>query len=110
MSLDEILNIMDVASEIRKQQSLVEREFEIDQTRAQLREKLHQTAAVTGESITNEQIEAAIDWYFDHLHTFKPPQWGLGLLLAHIYIRRTQIGIALGALLVLAIIYWTLYR
>ncbi len=97
-----MLRIMDVASQFRQRKDMVEREFRNDESQAALRQKLIEASKVTGEEISETEINAAIDWYYDHLHTFKPPRFAMGLIFAHLYIRR---GLVLGILLVLAVVY-----
>ena len=60
MGLEEIMRVMDVASTLRREQELVEREFNLDKTKKMLREKLIKTAEMTGETLTPEQVEAAV--------------------------------------------------
>ena len=88
LSIAETLRVMDVASEIRRQQELVESEFHAGELKAKLRESLRAASAQTGEEISENQIEQAIAWYYDHLHKYRSPKSGLRTFFAHLYIRR----------------------
>lgn len=91
LSLEETLRIMDVAAALRDQRKRAQRELGLGEVKQQLQDQLLQTARLTGEPLTAEDIEAAIQLYFDNLHAFHEPQPGLSTLAAHIYIRRTWI-------------------
>jgi hypothetical protein len=91
LSLPELLRIMDVATTLRKEQEVVEEQLNFDQIKARLRERLLEAAKVAGEPVTPEQIDAAIDEYYDKLHSFEQPQWTFSVLLAHLYVRRATI-------------------
>lgn len=101
LSLPELIRIMDVATELRKEQEVVEEQLEIDQIKVRLRERLLEAAKVAGEPVTAEQIDAAIEDYYDKLHSFEEPKWSLSVMLAHFYVRRATIikwVVAIGAL------------
>ncbi|MEL6896052.1 MAG: DUF6384 family protein [Planctomycetota bacterium] len=102
LSLNEMLRVMDVAREIRQQRSTAERMFQQDDARAKIREKLMRSAAVTGEQVTEAEVDAAIDQYFANQHTFQAPESGFNTFVAHLWIRRTQVAWVLGTLVVAA--------
>ncbi len=109
MDLEEMLRILDVASELGREQEVVEREFNREQIKQRLRERLMETAQLTGEPLTELQADAAVDWYYDHLHQYQDPRPGFSLWLAHLYIRRHLIfGVLLSAILIGATI-WALW-
>ncbi|MDZ4656538.1 MAG: DUF6384 family protein [Bythopirellula sp.] len=106
LSLPELIRIMDVATELRKGQEVVEEQLNLDQIKVRLRERLLEAAQVAGESVTAEQIDAAIDDYYDKLHSFEEPKWSVHVLLAHLYVQRVTIikwVIGIGALVGM---YW----
>jgi hypothetical protein len=108
LSLSEMMRIMDVATEIRHQRETVEKEFAVDETRRLLREKLLQTTAITGERVTEAEVDAAIESYFSTLYTYQEPKGSLALMLARFYVRRGQF--AMISLLVLTLVgtgWWT---
>ena len=98
LTLAEMSRIMDVAVTLRRERSLAERELNRDETRSMLREKLRQAAAVTGGTLTDEEIDAAIRHYYDRLHAYEEPSSGWQTWLAHLYVRRVQVAWLLAAL------------
>jgi hypothetical protein len=108
LDLAEAMRIMDVASALRRERETVEQEFNRDEIRARLRDKLRNTAELTGEQLTPEQLETAINWYFNNLHEYKPPKAGLETTLAHVYVRRGLIGKWLLGVGVVVLIGWWL--
>ncbi len=109
LSLHEMLQVMDVARTLRKEQQTVEREFNRAETAALLREKLLASAEITGDVVTPEQVDAAIELYFDNLHTFREPPPGVSTVLAHIYIWRRRIVLIACLLLFVACVGWWLF-
>ena len=109
MGLAEMMRVMDVATTLRQEQELVEREFNVDQTKQMLRDKLKRTAELTGEELTDEQVEAAVNWYYDNLHEYEEPKRSFKWFLAHAYVRRTSILAVLGTLLALGLGIWGLW-
>ena len=109
MGIAEMMRVMDVATTLRQEQELVKREFDVDQTKQMLREKLKRTADMTGESLTSEQIEAAVNWYYDNLHEYQEPEKSLQWYLAHMYIRRTAILTVLGTAAMIFLGIWGLW-
>ena len=100
LSIEETLRIMDVATTLRKEQTLAEQQLNLEETKALLRERLLEAANVTGERLTEQQVEIAIEHYYDKLHVFDQPEWSLELVLAHLYVMRGTIikwTLALGA-------------
>lgn len=108
LNLAEVMRIMDVASALRREGELVEQQFNLDATKQLLRERLQKTAELTGETLTPEQLEAAINWYFENLHDFREPEPGIATTLAHLYIRRGLVGACLLATSFLLLgLWWT---
>lgn len=100
LSLPELIRIMDVASELRKEQEIVEEQLNLDQIKVRLRERLLEAAKVSGEPVTAEQIDSAIEEYYDKLHSFEEPEWSWSVMLAHVYVHRVTIvkwAVAIGA-------------
>lgn len=106
LSLDEMLRVMDVATELRKQRETVEKEFAIDETKAMLRERLLAATSITGERVSETEVDTAISQYFDTLHTFREPPASFETTLAHLYVRRGQLSVTLVFLLALAGVGW----
>lgn len=95
LSLAETLRIMDVASALRRERELAKRALDADQVQEQLRARLQAAATVTGEAVTTAEIDAAIDHYYANLHAFREPARNLSWCLAHLYIRRWWLSLAL---------------
>jgi hypothetical protein len=79
---------MEVASTLRKERTTAQKQLNLDETKALLRERLLQTTKVTGEKLTPAEIDMAIEQYFDNLHTFEEPSRDFSVMLAHLYVRR----------------------
>lgn len=109
LSLQETLRVMDVAREIRDRRETAEEMFRRDDLRANLREKLMRTARLSGEDVTEAQIDAAIGQYMDTLHTFKEPRPGLNKFMAHCWIWRDRIAMGAAALAAIAGSVWFLF-
>ena len=108
LSLAQMSRIMDVAVALRRERTLAERELNRDETRRLLREKLREAAAVSGGTLTDAEIDAAILHYYDRLHAFEEPAASWQTFLAHLYVRRTQIAVAVTALAA-AILAWSFF-
>jgi Family of unknown function (DUF6384) len=110
LSLSEMMRIMDVATEMRNRRETVEKEFAVDETKRLLREKLLQTTSITGERVTEAEVDAAIEAYFSTLYTYREPTGSLSLMLAHLYVRRGHLAIV-GILGVTLLItgWWTMH-
>ena len=106
MDLEEVMRVMDVASTLRREQQIVEREFNLEKTKELLREKLRNTAELTGETLTPEQIEAAVNWYYDNLHEYEEPEKSFTWFLAQLYVLRKSI---LGFLIPIAVALGTIW-
>ncbi len=98
LSLNDMLQIMDVARELRSDRELVSRELSHEETVARLRERLLAATQHTGEQLTPAEVDAAIELYFDNLYTYREPPFSLSVVLAHLYIRRRGIGAAIVVL------------
>ncbi len=89
--LKSILRIMDVASELRRQRELAEGELNLETEKGKIREKIRQTAELTGEDLTEEEINVAIKNFYDGLYRYKEPNKGISYYLAKLYISRGKI-------------------
>lgn len=92
LSIAEMTRIMDVASTLRRERAVAERELSIGDTKRLLRERLIETARVTGDPVTEAEIDAAIEHYFQHLHKFDPPEWSFETFMAHVYVLRWKLA------------------
>ena len=100
LSVAEMLRIMDVATALRQGRELVEEQLNRDQLRPLLREKILSAAKVTGEDVSPEEVEVAIDRYFASLYTFEEPPPSLKRTLAYLYVSRVAIATWSGILVV----------
>jgi hypothetical protein len=100
-SLPELLRIMDVATALRQEREKAAVQLDLEQTKAALRQRLRATADTMGETVSDAEIEAAINRYFGQLHEFKEPPPGLARTLAHLWVRR---GLVLGVAAALAVL------
>jgi hypothetical protein len=107
--LQDMVRIMDVASALRKERESVERAFNREVTREQLRERLLASAKVTGEQLSPEEVDAAIEQYYDRLYTFAEPPRGLRVMLARAYIRRGQIAKFAAVVVGIGIVLWLVW-
>lgn len=99
MTIAEMTRLMDVAAAIRKERLTAEQQLNIAETKQLLRERLLETARITGDPVTAQEIDAAIDAYYERRHEFAPPEPGLETLLASVYVRRgtlTKIALLLA--------------
>ena len=106
--LHQMLRIMDVARTLRREREVVEQQFNIDQTKALLRQRLLASTEITGEQLSAAEVDAALDLYFNNLHTFREPDGGLQTFLAHLYIRRRTVAAWLVALCLIVAALWGL--
>jgi hypothetical protein len=98
LSLQETLRVMDVAREMRDQRETAEEMFRRDDLRLQLRDKLVRTARMSGDNVTEAEIELAIEQFFDSAHSYQDPQPGMKSLLAHCWVWRGRLILATAAL------------
>ncbi|WP_153557243.1 DUF6384 family protein [Roseimaritima sediminicola] len=94
MTLNEMLRVMDVAREMGRDRATAEKMFARRGVRAELREKLVRTARLSGDQVTEAEIEAAIDQYFQNLHVYRDPPASWSRVAAYAWIWRTRLAIA----------------
>jgi len=85
------LKIMDVATAVRQQREQVSKHLDIEEQKKDIIKRLKATYEVTGEKLTDEEIEAAIDSFFSGLYSFKEPEKDFSYKLAEKYIDRGRI-------------------
>jgi hypothetical protein len=91
LSLEELTRIMDVATTLRKERAIVEQQLNNDQIKAKLRERLLEAAKVSGDAVTEAEVDAAVDQYYDRLHEFREPPASFTKFLAHLWVLRTRL-------------------
>jgi hypothetical protein len=108
LTLAEMSRIMDVASTLRKERALVEQQLNIHEIKAKLRERLLEAAKVSGDPITEAEVDAAVEQYYDRLHEFRDPPVSFTKFLAHCWVLRKYVTAALVALAGAAALIWSL--
>ncbi len=109
LSLNEMLRVMDVAREIGRDRATAERMFQQTDIRVQLREKLLRSAEVSGDRVTAAEIDAAIDQYFQDLHTYRDPATSWATLWAYAWIWRRRIAAAMAVIVFAIGSLWLLF-
>ncbi|NNE00613.1 MAG: hypothetical protein HKN47_25135 [Pirellulaceae bacterium] len=109
LTLQETLRVMDVAREMRERRETAEEMFRRDDIRKNLRDKLMRTARLSGDNVTEAEIDAAIAQYMERLHTFEAPPSGLNNFIAHCWIWRDRIMWGAGSIAVSVGALWYLF-
>ncbi len=110
LPLGEMLRIMDVARTLRQERDVAREQFNREEARVLLRQRLKASTEITGSEVTEDEIDAAIEAYFNNLHTYRDPPWGLQVFLAHLYVRRVPTLVAAVAIGLLSAAAWFLVR
>lgn len=109
LTLEETLRVMDVAREMRERRETAEEMFRRDDLRTQLREKLLRAARLSGDTVTEAEIDAAIGQYMETLHTYRDPQPGMNRFIAHCWVWRGRIMAGVSVAAALAGAFWFLF-
>jgi hypothetical protein len=109
LTLEETLRVMDVAREMRDRRESAEEMFRRDDLCSQLRDKIMRTAKLAGDNVSEAEVDAAIQQYFEKLHTYEDPRAGISSLIAHCWIWRDRIMIGAAALAAVAGGFWFLF-
>ncbi|QEG39801.1 DUF6384 family protein [Roseimaritima ulvae] len=94
LSLNEMLRVMDVAREMGRDRVTAEKMFRRSGVREQLREKLMRSAQLSGDQVTEAEVEAAIDQYFQNQHVYRDPAPSWSRFTAYAWIWRRRIAAA----------------
>lgn len=108
LTLAEMSRIMDVASTLRKERALVEQQLNIGEIKEKLRERLLEAAKVSGDPITEAEVDAAVEQYYDRLHEFREPPASFTKFLAHCWVLRKALTAAVVAVAGAAALIWGL--
>jgi hypothetical protein len=109
LPLGEMLRIMDVARTLRQEREIAQEQFNREEARALLRQRLKASTEITGSQVTEEEIDAAIELYFNNLHTYRDPPWGIQVFLAHLYVRRVPVLAGMVVVAAIAVGLWFLW-
>ncbi|MEZ6066024.1 MAG: DUF6384 family protein [Planctomycetaceae bacterium] len=110
LSLSEMLHVLDVARALRREKETVEAELNRGEMVSALRERLLASAKATGDNVTPQEVDAAIEIYLSRLHTFAEPPFSLRKLLAYTWIWRGRLTLLLLMLLTSSVVVWWLVR
>ncbi len=99
---------MDVAATLRRERRVAEQQLSRDETKQMLRKRLLEAARVSGDPVTEAEIDAAISAYFENLHEFNPPEPGLETFAAGVYVRRGPIAKWAVGIASAAVLWWAL--
>lgn len=112
--LDEVMLAMDVVDTLRHRQDLVTRELDGTAREAQLIERLRDIYRQQGIEVPDHILKEGVEALAESRFAYDPPRPGLNTSLARLYVSRKTWGrpvlLVLGALLVLGIGYFGIYR
>lgn len=109
LSLNEMLRVMDVAREMRRNRIIAEEMFRRDEVRADLRAKLMRSAQLAGDRVTEAEVDAAIDHYLQNLHTYSDPPPSFKRKLAHAWVWRKRLAAGAAAVAITVGGVWYLF-
>ena len=109
LTIAEMTRIMDVVSALRRERGVAQQQLNLDETKRLLRERLIETARVTGDKVSQVEIDVAIEQYFDQLHVFEAPKTSLETILAHVYVARHTIAKWAVGIGLTATLWWSLF-
>jgi|GEM_PF-5453232 len=87
-SLNDYLNMLDVAAELKKQEKAVDTQFNIDTFKKNIKAKLLKSSKGTLNPLNDKQADQAVEAYFQGLYTFKKPKKSFGYNLLKVYTKR----------------------
>lgn len=108
LSLHEMTRIMDVAATLRKERALVEQQLNIDEIKTELRQRLLAAAKISGDPVSEAEVDAAVDQYYDRLHEYREPPASFAKFLAHCWVLRKYLAAAALALATAIGVMWGL--
>ena len=100
LTLAETLRVLEVARGLRQEREVAEVALLRDEIRTLMQKRLMEAAAITGDKITEADVDAAIQNYFETQHTYSDPPFSFSVLLAKIWIRRFSLAIVVMLLTV----------
>ncbi len=109
LSLNEMLRVMDVAREMRRNRTVAEEMFRRDEVRTELRSKLMRSAQLAGDRVTEAEVDAAIEHYLQNLHTYSDPPPSFQRKLAHAWVWRKRIAAGAAAVAITIGGVWYLF-
>ena len=92
----ETLRVLEVARGLRQEREVAEVALARDEIRTLMRKRLMEAAAITGDKITESDVDAAIEQYFATQHTYQDPPMSFSVLLANLWVRRFSLALIGG--------------
>jgi len=105
LSLVETLRVLEVARGLRQEREVAEVALARDKIRTLMRKRLMDAAIITGDKITEADVDAAIEQYFATQHTYQDPPLSFSVFMAHLWVRRFSVLFILGLILFAWIIF-----
>ncbi len=102
VSVQAFMTMMDVADALRKQRKEVEKQLNLDEQVADIKNRLVATYKASGIEVSDEILDTAIKDHFSGLYSFKEPIKDFRYKLAELYIDRKRIGKKYGIPLAVA--------
>jgi hypothetical protein len=99
LTLVETLRVLEVARGLQQEREVATVALARDQIRGLMRKRLMDAASITGDKITEADIDAAIEQYFATQNTYADPPWSFSIAMAHLWVRRISIAVV-SALLI----------
>lgn len=109
LTLSETLRVLEVARGMRQERDVAEVALARSETREVMRKRLLDAAAITGDRITEADVDAAIDQYFSTQHVYTDPPFSFTVFLAHVYIRRRPLTIIAGLIIGIGLVWRLLF-
>ncbi len=109
LTLVETLRVLEVARGLRQEREVAEVALARDEIRSLMRKRLMDAAVITGDKITESDVDAAIEQYFATQHTYQDPPMSFSLLLAHLWVRRLSFLLIVGLILLAWIVFAWLF-
>lgn len=104
--MHDMLRMMDVASALRRERESAEAQLDLDAHKGKLRERLLATAEASGEALTEAEVDASIQQYFDQQHRYVDPPSGWSRFWANAWVARNRW--LLAALLLAIVVFGSL--
>jgi hypothetical protein len=93
LTLTETLRVLEVARGMQRERSVAEQALARHELREVLKQRLLQAAVVTGDQVTEADVDAAIAQYFARLYMYEDPPMSFAVFLAHVYVRRLYLAV-----------------
>lgn len=104
--LEEVMLAMDVVDTLRHRESLVSRELNEDERDRQLIARLREIYSAQGIEVTDAILAEGVKALKEQRFVYTPPEGGVSLALARLYIRRTTWGRTVLGVLAAILIAW----